>query len=187
MRIGWVGYAKSGKDCASDYLVAECGFVKVNMSDAMLRDMRILNPLIEVPEDSWTDWGPSVRLAVILKEYGYDDCKELFPDFRVLLQTYGTEVWRSVDREIWIKRAVTEASRHPNVTTTGIRFVNELRGIDYLIHVERPGVGPVNGHESDTGIGEVVKHAGFTIVNDGSVAELHEKVARVYHEILLDH
>jgi len=167
MRVGICGFATSGKDVAASALVDERGFVRVNMSDALRRDMIILDPFI----------GPEgVRLSDALRVMSYDSVKHKFPEFRRLLQIYGTDVWRSIDPDTWVRRAATESARHERVVTTGIRFLNELDGIDVLVHVVRPGVGPVNAHPSDAGIGEVARLAAVTLQNDGSPEQLRQRM-----------
>lgn len=167
MRIGLCGYATSGKDVAASALVERRGFVKVNMSDALLRDLSILDPLIETG-------GAPARLSTILSLCSFDEAKARYPDFRRMLQRYGTEVWRSIDEGVWVERARREAARHERVVTTGVRFVNELEGIDLLVHIDRSNVGPINDHVSDAGIGEVIARADYRLVNDGSMADLQD-------------
>jgi hypothetical protein len=173
MRVGFCGYATSGKDVAAQALVDERGFVRVNMSDALLRDLRILNPLVETPR------GRAVRLLDILDTLTFEQAKANYPDLRTMLQVYGTDVWRSVDEDVWVRRARQEAARHERVVTTGIRFDNELADIDVLIYVERPNVGAVNAHVSDRGIVDLIDRAQHRLVNDGSVGDLRKAALSV--------
>ena len=173
MRIGICGYATSGKDEVAQVLVDEFGFQRVNMSDALMRDLLILDPLVEAPV------GPPERLSALLRVYTYEQAKARFPDLRRMLQAYGTDVWRSVDPDVWVRRADRTASTIDRVVTTGIRFENEMRGLDHLIHVVRPGVGPVNGHVSDAGIGDVIARSDATVLNDGSLSQLRERVLAI--------
>ena len=83
-----------------------------------------------------------------------------------------------------MRRAAAEADKYARVVTTGVRFLNERTGIDYLIYVERPGVGPINGHVSDAGMAEVIATANATIVNDGTVEELHDKIVTLVEGLL---
>lgn len=183
MRIGFCGYATAGKDVAAQALVDEEGFVKVNMSDALLRDMLLLNPMIKA--NRW--WRRDKRLSAILEKWSYDEAKAEFPDFRELLQRYGTDVWRSVDPDIWVKRAIQtiESQNLRKVVTTGIRFPNEMTGIDLLVHVSRPGVGPINGHASDAGMADVIAKADITLVNDGTMQDLRIRMLQAYDHWLV--
>lgn len=177
IRVGVCGYATSGKDVAATALVRERGFVRVNMSDAVLRDLQILDPLVE------TDGAP-MRLSTILAAHTFDEAKSLFPDFRRMLQVYGTDVWRTIDANTWVLRAQREAYKHERVVTTGIRFPNEMIGIDVLVSVHRPGVGPVNDHVSDAGIGAVMEMAHEHLTNDGSVDDLRRSMLSVIDRYL---
>lgn len=175
MRIGFCGYATAGKDVAAQALVDERGFTKVNMSDALLRDMMILDPII----------AGGQRLSRLLAFYSYDQLKAQFPDFREMLQRYGTDVWRTVDENVWVRRAqqTIDSLGLVNVVTTGIRFPNEMTGIDYLIAVTRPGIGPVNSHVSDAGLEDLIQHAHLHLVNDGSMEDLRAKTIKAYDRI----
>lgn len=179
MRIGFCGYATAGKDVAAQALVDERGFTKVNMSDALLRDMLILNPSVSAGEGVYSN----VRSLVAF--YGYDEAKARFPGFRELLQRYGTDVWRTVDPDVWVRRAAQSITERglTKVVTTGIRFPNELRGIDYLVSVERPGVGPVNAHASDAGLWQLAGNVHLTLINDGTVEDLRKKMLAAYDRL----
>jgi hypothetical protein len=178
MRIGFTGFAGSGKDVAASALVEHRGFVKVNMSDALLRDMKILNPLVQI------DSGQTQRLNDWLEVFGYDDLKAASTDFRELLQRYGTDVWRSVDEDTWVHRAAQQAALHDRVVTTGVRFLNEMQGIDVLVWVHRPGFGPVNGHESEVGMRDVIELADLVLENDGTMDDLARATLNLADQLL---
>lgn len=178
-RIGICGYATSGKDVMASVLVEYRWFTRINMSDPLLRDLRLLNPLVDPGEGD----APQ-RLDDLLRVHSFEELKRRSPDFRSLLQRYGTDVWRAVNPNTWVERVATEAARFDRVVTTGIRFLNEMAGIDVLIHVERPGVGPVNGHVSDAGIGEVAALAHHHVLNDGSVEDLRVRTLALADQIL---
>jgi len=59
-----------------------------------------------------------------------------------------------------------------------VRYWNEgiaLRNRGFtLVWVQRPGVGPANSHQSEVGIPVELAHA--TLLNDGSIQELHARV-----------
>jgi hypothetical protein len=59
-----------------------------------------------------------------------------------------------------------------------VRFANEaayiVRNGGIVIRIDRPGVGPVNGHASEN-VDAVAADA--TVVNDGTPAELQQRVA----------
>lgn len=182
-RIGICGYATAGKDEAARALVERLDFVSVNMSHALQRDIDVLDPWIKV-DDREDGSALCRRLSALRAEFTYDEAKQRFLDYRETLQVYGTEVHRAIDPNYWVRRAAAEADKYARVVTTGVRFLNERTGIDYLIYVERPGVGPINGHVSDAGMAEVIATANATIVNDGTVEELHDKIVTLVEGLL---
>ena len=178
MRVGICGYATAGKDVVADTLVDEFGFVKVNMSEALHRYMMTLNPIIGT--DSVHG---QARYRDIVHEFGYVGAKR-HEEVRRLLQVFGTEVGRSIDPNLWVKERDKIAGQYENVVTTGIRFANEAVGLTHLVHVDRPGVGPVNDHQSDR-IDEVIGLATITLVNDGTVDDLHRKTVEAFAPLLV--
>jgi hypothetical protein len=70
---------------------------------------------------------------------------------------------------------------HPTVITD-VRFTNEATAIlaagGTVIRVTRPGVQPANDHVSETQLdkSDLIAH---TIINDGTVSQLHEKILSV--------
>lgn len=176
MRVGICGYATSGKDVVADVLVDEFGFVKVNMSDALHRYMMILDPIIEESRSLGR-----ARYSDIVRDYGYVEAKQCFPEVRRLLQVFGTEVGRAIDPDLWVKERDKVAGQYMNVVTTGVRFPNEAVGLTHLIHVDRPGVGPINDHPSDR-LDEVIGLANLHIVNDGTVDDLRQRVVDLFTE-----
>lgn len=177
MRIGFCGYATAGKDEAAKALVEERGFVKVNMSDALQRDLRILNPLIQLND------GQIARLDYWLTKYSYDALKAVSDDYRTQLQRYGTDVWRTVNPDIWVSRAAEEASHHDKVVTTGIRYLNEIKGIDYLIRITRNGTGPLNDHTSEQ-LDPLYPYVTASLGNNGTVEELRAAVLDLYDRMI---
>lgn len=176
MRVGICGYGGSGKDVVADVLVAEFGFVKVNMSDALDKYLRILNPLIPSP---FTE-GNHVRYDRLRAHTDYVTAKKI-PEVRELLQRLGTDVGRAIDPEMWVKQMELEASKHANVVTTGIRFTEECAPLDVLIHVDRDGYGPVNNHISDS-LDDIFALAGMVIRNDGTLDDLRGYAAAAGRE-----
>jgi hypothetical protein len=168
MRVGICGYASSGKDVVADALVENFGFVRVNMSDALDRYLMILDPYV------LTQQYRNVRYSELRSEVDYTTAKRN-PEVRRLLQKLGTEVGRSIDPDIWIKELDKEAPKHDRVVTTGIRYLNEAAPLDFLIHVDRPGIGPANDHSSES-IDAIIALANITFRNDDTIGDLHRQV-----------
>jgi hypothetical protein len=171
MRVGICGYAGSGKDVVADVLVTEYGFVRVNMSDALDRYLQVLNPWVHPA--GFVHLG-DIRYADLRGLLNYTEAKRI-PEVRRLLQALGTDVGRAIDPEMWLKELEKEAARHDKVVTTGIRFLNEAAPLDYLVHVERPGVGPANDHVSES-IDPIIAISSITLRNDGTIEDLQNQV-----------
>ena len=182
-RLGLTGFGYSGKDIAADGLVRDLGFVKVGMSTALLDDLKKMNLLIQTSPDD-AELKTAEPLLDILNRISYDDAKAQYPYLRRLLQVYGTDVGRAHDDLIWVKAAARLSEPHDLVVTSGIRFINELEGIDCLIHIQRPGYGPINEHISDSGMQDVIDKAEGTIINDGTEQELQAIIVDVVQQIM---
>lgn len=166
MKIGICGYATAGKDEVANILATNHGFEKVSWADALRRDMWILNPIVAVAGSAVITYRDAINCN------GYNEAKVRYPELRRLLQDYGTDVHRTVDEDYWIKR--TLGSVTGNTVFPDTRFPNEAEACDLVILVNRPGVGPVNGHASDAGL--AFPYARITIDNDGTLEDLADKV-----------
>lgn len=150
--IGLGGRLRSGKDVVADRLVAEHGYVKFGMSDALHEAMLAIDPIISavgaanfmdnVELETW-------RYSEAISEYGYVRTKELFPEARRLLQNLGTEVGRNmIGEHTWVQVMARKIDDHRGaghpVVVTGIRFPNEIQMIEELggqaVWIDRPGI-----------------------------------------------
>jgi hypothetical protein len=173
MLIGLTGYAGSGKDTVAEFLVKEHGFVRYAFADKMREALERLNPFV-------SDCGLS--LEDILANETWDEAKRHYPEVRELLQRFGTEVGRTMfGEDFWINLAYKQWRAdgfHKDAVFTDVRFPNEGEWImkmgGVLCRVDRPGVGPVNGHSSESqkfGPGIPV------IANNGGLDNLQAEVA----------
>lgn len=201
--IGIGGKLASGKDAVSDHLVAEHGWVKLGMSDALAEALYALNP--SVPAEGWTaklgwfrNWlfktffsksqiglGFYVPYQYLVDEYGYVEAKTN-DEARRLLQKLGTEVGRKIIGEstwtdIVVRRAREAAKTAPGVIITGIRFPNELDMITdelegELWWVNRPSLQTTSnaGHSSENSVSSV--DFDRVLMNDGTLKDLYDKV-----------
>lgn len=174
--IGIGGYMTAGKDAAADHLVANHGFVKLGMSDALAEALYALNPLI--PSVSFPDLD-TMRYRDHLDAVGYTAAKR-HPEVRRLLQVLGTEVGRDIiSRSVWIdivtRRIIARREQGQPVIVTGMRFQNELTAITRLggdlVWVDRPGViAPDTSHASEGSVGP--QDFEYTLNNTGTLSEL---------------
>jgi hypothetical protein len=188
MRIGITGYARAGKDEVANVFIEQFGFVKINMSDALDKYLRILDPWVFVSIFDVVDitdaldrdaplvpgrWYRYSEICVQIPDY---TTRKLIKEVRELLQRLGTDVGRAIDPMLWVDELNKEAHKHAFVVTTGIRFTEEVEPLDYLIHVDRPGVGPINDHDSEN-LDAIFARAHVKIDNDSDILDLR---ARVY-------
>jgi hypothetical protein len=155
MLIGLCGYAGSGKDAVAEILVRDHGFTRLAFADA-LKD--------------------------IARRIGWNGEKD--EAGRKLLQDLGVACRECIYSDIWVDAVrgkyidMWGGDPESRVVITDVRFPNEIGMIwDYggkLWRVDRPGVGPVNGHISESAWCDSEPDA--TIVNDGTLDDLAEAV-----------
>lgn len=153
--VGLTGYAQSGKDTAAAFLV-ERGWTRLSFADALRNAVYALNPIV------WggctaTDDSEEVRVQDIVDELGYEEAKKQWPEYRALLQRFGTEVGREQFGEnFWTDRVVAQIRDGHKYVISDVRFPNEAAVVHNLggkvFRVKRAGTEAVNTHVSDTGI-----------------------------------
>lgn len=179
--IGLCGFAGSGKDEAAKALVSD-GWTRVSFADALRDALYALNPIISQRIFRTHDGNVqnTTRVAQSVNAHKWEGAKA-DPEVRELLQRMGTEAGRNIHGpDCWVQIARRKIEAAPgNVVLTDCRFQNEIDLLrEYggtLIRIERKGVGPVNGHVSE----QLQAEPDHVIANDGTVAELHEKIRTV--------
>lgn len=180
--VGITGFAGSGKDAAASILIERYGYKRVAFADPMKRDMTVLDPLI--------DARYGTRLSNALKDASgsFEEVKRNYPEVRRLLQHYGTEVWRSIDVDIWAKRLVqtinedfAQGESSGCYVVPDLRFMNEFELVNWgtTLRVERPGVEQNYQHASEDEISSIPVE---TVVQN--VGDIRYLSARVEDEIL---
>lgn len=171
--IALTAYASSGKDAFADHMVREFGYEKIGFADKLYELALKLNPII------WRLPFPQ-RLSKIVSRLGWTEAKRI-KSIRKYLQWLGSDVCRVVfGDEFWIEQTKPKIlnllQSNKSVIITNCRFENEAQFVEELggcvVLVTRPGVGPVNDHESDQG--EAFKYAIFKVINDGEIEDLKE-------------
>ena len=174
--IGLTGPAGSGKDAAAQPLTSDLGYTRVAFADPVRKALLALNPRV-----CYEDRG-LMPLLHYVNELGWDGAKQIL-HVRELLQRMGTEAGRDIHgQDCWLKiaREKINAADTP-VVVTDVRFANEAELIRELggtvVHVKRPGVGPVNGHSSDAGVD--VQLGDRVLVNDGPLEAVSGKIKEI--------
>lgn len=170
--VGLTGYASAGKDAAAAGLVA-AGWTRQAFADPVRSMALAIDPIL-------ISGPPSVRLAEFVEGVGWDIAKR-FDEVRRLLQAIGTDGVRvHLGADAWVQAFELARDRRANTVAPDVRFPNEADHIrrhgGIVIRIDRPGVGPVNGHVSEN-VDSLQVDA--TVVNDRSVDELRWRVAEL--------
>lgn len=150
--IGLTGFDGAGKTTVANYLEREHGFTVVSFADELKRLLMILNPIVGVDED-WDDAGNAVSYPAYLKDFVDDvgefheyDLKTQYPEYRRLLQAFGTDVVRNgMGEDIWADilyqrllsmadEAITKGEPM-RVVVPDVRFHNEVDAVRNLAAV----------------------------------------------------
>lgn len=128
-------------------------------------------------------YGPSEARERPSKSFARPDGTPLTA--RYALQTLGTEWGRNCDPDIWAKAGVAEALRCGEhcqyVTITDLRFTNEAKLVreagGQVWRIRRgDGAGMTHASERDVWAPEMAQHVTYEIDNNGTFAELAERV-----------
>ena len=170
MLIGLCGYARCGKDSVADCMK---GFKKLAFATALKREVQ---RMLDVSSEK----GGSV----------VDDKDKA--KYRPMLVAWG-QIKRNIKPDYWIRKLATTYNRvcAEDIVITDVRYKNEIDWIHQMngivIMIARPGVGPANDEERRS-FGEIL--AGdktgidYTIVNDGSLADLKLKTKALINKFL---
>lgn len=152
------------------------------MSDPLHESMLQLNPIVDT-----IDTGDAMPGLMTYRDatqgYGYTDAKANIPEYRRLLQIYGTEVGRSLfGVNVWsdiMKQRANAAAEVHDVIVTGIRFPNEVDAIKELggelWWVDRGEDSTTTQlHASESSVS--ADDFDVIIDNSGTISELHAEV-----------
>lgn len=187
--IALSGYARAGKDEAAHVLVEEYGFVQVAFADKLREMLYALDPIVLGREMKWygeEGYSSGVwSVQSVIDKYGWSGYKEspFGWEIRRLLQRLGTEAGRQTLWDtIWIDAAFANLDENAKVVVSDARFFNEFDAVrergGEIWRIERPGVGPVSDHPSETEAPKY-KHFSATIHNDGTLEEYKETIRSV--------
>lgn len=163
MIIGLTGYARSGKDTVANILVSNYGYTRVAFADPIREILLAINPILESGH----------RLSSMVEDYGWDIAKAN-PEVRRLLQTLGVGARTTLDKDIWITKALRTLSNGGNYVVTDVRFENEatmLKSLGgQLWRIKRTGIVAYNRHVSETEMDSYKVDQIFT--NNGTIEDL---------------
>lgn len=201
--IGVVGRKRSGKDTIAQYLVKHHGYARVGLADAVKEMALILNPIVHAEADTEYDYGyggevvaipaaKPVYLDTVIREMGWEDAKDRFPEVRRILQTLGTDVIRnnfgtSAWIDIMLRKAEELNARGVPVVVPDVRFPDEANVFrhtinDRLIRVARDDPRFIqDDHESEQYADTIP--VDFEIDNNGSLEDLREEIEAVIRRV----
>ena len=168
--IGLIGKARSGKDTIADYLNSQYEIIKAPFADNLKR--RAKNDFDLTYEQLWGN-----EKEIIDERYNKTP--------RQILQIMGTDWFRSIDSNFWIKENyryinTIHSANINGISITDVRFQNEADFVQeiggYLIKVERTDRDKISNeiHASETEL-ESIK-SDLVISNNGTLEELYAKV-----------
>ena len=168
MKICFIGYMRSGKDTAADYLKSRQGGTVIKFA------------------------GPLYEIQSFIQKRCYLPAEK----DRLLLQWLGTDWGRAKDPEIWVnifKKDLENLNPANNVYVTDCRFRNEAkicRDLGFkLIRINRPldarlAAGATNlTHLSETDLNEWTDYDAI-VENDGSLEDFEKKIYDLYTSLL---
>lgn len=181
--VGLVGRKRHGKDTLADVLIERAGFVKAGFADPLREAVLATDPIVGHEVTTVRGWDGDLHRTIVrpihyseaLRLHGYEDAKDVYPEFRRVLQTFGTDGIRALDPEFWVRQAVARIdARTTPYVLTDVRFPNEADAIrergGFLIRVVRPDL-PVDPdeHESESALDGY--SVDLDIRNDGTLEE----------------
>lgn len=182
--IGIAGKKRSGKDTVGRHLHQKYGYQRFAFADEVRAALLRLDPIV------FADWyeKKAIRLSEYVDRHGWEKAKEI-QEVRGLLKRMGTEAIRSIDRFFWVRKTMLDVDlcTAERVVITDVRFQNEANAIldrsGYIIRIVRPETEDDDAHQSETELDQI--WTDYTVVNDGSLQQLQEKVDEILEEIEL--
>lgn len=182
------GKLQSGKNQFAEYLketfeqhgkLVRCDLFAKGVKDGAKEDFKLLCDYLntlDIPELKTTE------------ENFYEEKTELT---RILLQLYGTEIFRNrVDKNHWVKQLIYRAKENSEYVSlvTDVRFQNEISLLKQdpdlyvcTVRINRTvnRIGVENEHPSETSL-DTYSDWDFHITNNGTLEDLREDAEKMY-------
>lgn len=204
MIIGLSGYAKSGKDEVAKIIQELQTGWKVKKFSGALK--KVASLLTGIPQDKFEDqefkqsylgseWSLPVETPL---DAVFGDVQFMqMMSVREFLQKLGTDAIRDgLHPNAWVNAAMVgyypihhdhapNGIEYPNWIFTDCRFPNEAQAIKdrggVIIRIDRPGVGPVNNHPSETALDDW--DFDYKILNASDLESLKQTVSVILNKI----
>lgn len=190
MIISMCGKARSGKDTSAVMLRSMFDFKGVSLDlisyarelkekvkyDFDMTDNQVYGDLKEVPDDRY------IKDVVALSGTGGQEKHTSYWTPRELLQYFGTDVYRKIDPNIWVRLLRKKLDLNKNYIITDARFPNELDWSalegGYRVIVHRECRSEINNicHASETSLDGYETDNDIHIYNNGSLEDLKENL-----------
>lgn len=160
--VGITGFARSGKDTCAEAL-APFGHTRMGFADKLKELALQINPEV----------APSFRLRRAVELWGWEMAKDTLPGVRYCLKHLANSCRVVFGADFWISHLPIKGGYE---VVSDVRFLDEAaylrsRGA-VMLRVTRPGYGMESEFERQVPMIPV----DLTIINDGTVEQLQERV-----------
>ena len=166
MLVALLGKKGSGKTTTAEYMEKEYKFIDRPLSKPIKDSAKIMFDLSD--QQLYTE-----------KKEELDKRWNTTP--RKIFQLIGTEIARSIDKNVWIKHFISWYSKHKNqnIVVSDCRFQDQIDAIKNLggivIKITRETLKNNDTHITETGI-DNIKGFDYTIENNCTIKDLHAKI-----------
>ena len=172
--VGLVGWTGCGKDSLGDALRDKHGWKVVGFADELKQMMLAIDPVYHGKLDvleyyKRTSGDPTRKKLQALGEYMRRDepaywVRKAAPKVGLFLDWSHTFLRHHKDAP-YLPVLFTDC-RHKNEAD----IIHESGGV--IIHIDRPGCGPINAHSTETGTQDCIDRADHRLINNDTIATL---------------
>lgn len=133
--VGIAGKKRSGKDTLCSMMQAYHPYQQVAFAGALWSILLAADPWIDMWTEFPTPHNEYYRLTELNDRFGYEYCKEHFPEVRRLMQDLGTQgVREHIGPTTWLDIVIRKIKASPTTSfiVTDVRFDNEAQAIQEL-------------------------------------------------------
>lgn len=181
--IGINGFAGSGKSAAANYLGREHGFE--TMKFAAYLKSATYGMLVK------SGFEPGCAMAMIEGDRKEKYSSALGTTPREFMQWLGNGARDQFGDDFWTNKFINDflmKELDACIVCDDVRYQNEadiIRNLGgYVVRIDRPGVGPVNGHVSENSLPD--EFVDGIIRNDGAYQDLYDEIDHHMHRYLED-
>lgn len=187
MIVGIGHKARRGKDTAASALVRDEGFVRIGFADALKELAVLVDPI--VGETGPTNVGAGRgRLSYVVRQNGWDQAKDRYPEVRRFLQELGTGVRQVLGEALWVEHVIRQVGDR-DVVIPDVRFPNEAQAIKdaggIVVRIDRAVPPRIAASASSTHDSETALDGwefDYTIDNGGSIVDLENAIKEIVAE-----